>query len=132
LYSLLQDGTVLKIDPADHSHTRINTDGYLAGPLSGRLMQSSDGKLYGMDSGIIWYRATDFTGGIFEIDMENETFNWLFDFNTENGSNPENTTLIQLKGATSPVAVCTDVVIYLDSTGNVSIQPEDIDGGTVG
>ncbi len=132
LYALLQDGTLLIIDPADNSHTRIHTDGYLAGPLSGRLIHTSGGNLYGMDSGIIWYRATDFTGGIFEIDLENETFNWLLDFNTENGSNPENSSLIQLKGATSPMAVCTDAVIYLDSAGSVSLQPEDIDGGTAG
>ena len=132
LYALLKGGTILKLDPADNSHSLIHTDGYLAGPLSGRLMQSSGGRLYGMDSGIIWYRATDFTGGIFEIDLENEKFNWLMDFNTKNGSNPENSTLVQLRGATSPVAECTDAVVYLDSTGNVTITSEDIDGGTTG
>jgi uncharacterized repeat protein (TIGR03803 family) len=132
LYALLKGGTILKIDPADNSHSRIHTDGYLAGPLSGRLMQSSGGRLYGMDSGIIWYRATDFTGGIFEIDLETEKFNWLMDFNTSNGSNPENSTLMQLRGATSPVAECNDVIIYLDSAGQVVLQPEDIDGGNTG
>jgi hypothetical protein len=132
LYAFQEGGTVLKINPEDHFVSRIITDGFIWGPLSGRLLQTTEGKLYGMDSGVIWYRATDFTGGIFEIDLETEKFNWLLDFNTKNGSNPENTTLIQLKGATSPVAVCTDAVVYLDSTGNATIQPEDVDGGTTG
>jgi uncharacterized repeat protein (TIGR03803 family) len=132
LYAFLGRGAFLRFDPETRMHSRIHTDVYLAGGLSGRLTQSSGGKLYGMDSGIIWYRATDFTGGIFEIDPENERSDWLLDFNGKNGSNPENTTLLQLKGATLPMAECMDAVIYLDETGHAALLPGDIDGGSTG
>lgn len=114
------------------SYDIVVDDYYLINPLAGRLLHASNGNLYGMDRGLIWYRATDFTGSVHEFDLIGGNYNKLMDFGWENGSNPENSTLIQLKSTNGPVARCINTTLYLDENGEAILEPISIDGGSEG
>lgn len=136
LYYLTGSSTIVRFDPETlaFKNTLLYEDyDTFLNTLTCKLLQAENGKFYAMDRGIIWYRATDFTGGIFEFDMETENVRNVLEFNWQNGSNPEYTTLIQLKNfEEDPVARCKDITLYLDENGQASLEPEDINDGSTG
>jgi uncharacterized repeat protein (TIGR03803 family) len=132
LYSHEEPGSINAIDPENLAFTKsVFEINYLNG-MAGRLLQAANGKFYGMDKGFIWYRATDFFGGIHEYDIASETYTHIMEFSWGNGSNPENTSLIQLKSLSEPVAQCKNITLYLDENGQATLKPEDIDDGSTG
>ncbi len=132
LYSHVSPGFIVKIDPSNSQITKVLDDCDLLNPLTGKLLEASNGKFYGMDRGYIWYRATDFTGGIHEFDVTGGSYSQLMEFSWSNGSNPENTSLIQLKSLNAPVAQCKNITLYLDEAGEATLLPADIDNGSTG
>src|SRR5690606_17065963 len=107
-------------------------DTYQITTYTSKILQANNEKFYAMDRGYIWYRATDFPGGIHEFDLISKTYRQVLEFNWQNGSNPENTFLIQLNKYIDPVAQCKDITLYLDENGQAALEPEDIDNGSTG
>ncbi len=132
LYGHVAPGFIVKIDPSSSQIAKVLDDSYIFNPIAGKLLQASNGKFYGMDRGLIWYRATDFFGGIHEFDVAGGTYNLIMEFSWTNGSNPENSSLIQLKSLALPVAQCKSTTVYLDENGQAILQPADIDDGSTG
>ena len=79
-------GTIFRIDTNGTTlatlHSFAGTDG---GNPYGRVMQASDGYLYGMTA----FGGTNGYGTIFKIDVAGTTFTKLHDFNTTDGANPK-------------------------------------------
>lgn len=99
--------------------------------IAGRLLAASNGKLYGMDGGEIWYRATESMGGIYQFDEESGKAAVIHEFTGKNGANPVNSALIQLRSTTAPVAECRDIVIYTDENGHAELVPSDVFTGVI-
>ena len=126
--------SVFTFNPDDKSYsvTELEFDEGYIHVLSGKLLHASSGKLYAMDSGVIWFRATDFTGGIFEIDLEAKTASQVLEFQEVSGSNPVNGGLIQLKNLAVPVVRCNKVTVYLDENGHAALEPAAVDNVSTG
>jgi hypothetical protein len=54
------------------------------------------------------------------------------DFTGLNGANPMYCSLIEVGGSLAPVAVCQNVTIQLNESGEASLDPSQIDGGSTG
>ncbi len=121
-----------KFNLEDCSYTWSGFSGKPLFHLSGRLMQASSGKLYGMSVGLVEPTHSPSIGELFEVDLETGDFRSIEGFSNHNGCIPENASLIQLKEFTAPVAQCKDTALYLDETGQVKLNPEDLDNGSTG
>ena len=94
-------GVVFSFDPFSSTYTKLVDFNHTNGAYPhGNLMQSSDGKLYGMTSsgGVGNY------GVIFSFDPSTSTYTKLKDFNVTNGANPWiGSAFIEVASVTTPV-----------------------------
>ena len=79
-------GVIFSFDPSTSTYTKLRDFGYYDSPLTGSLMQASNGKLYGMMSG-----GSSYGGAIISFDPSSSIYTRLKDFGYYvdiNGNNP--------------------------------------------
>ncbi len=132
-----EKGTIFSYDLSNSSinilHKFNGFDGYYP---QGSLTKASNGKLYGMvtSGGSTPVGNTDGStsdhGVIFELDPANNNFSVKIEFNGMNGSRPAYSNLIEIIDPV--VAVCKNATLVLDATGQATLDPTSIDGGSTG
>ncbi len=99
----------------------------------GKLLEISDDTLLGMDFGEIAYQdGIEDRGKIFELDLINYNTSVVLKFNGPNGKHPDNSSLMQINRSSKPVAVCKNITLYLNESGQAMLHPADIDNGSSG
>ena len=84
-------GVIFMFDPQSNSYTKIYDFNTVNGSSPcGNLMQASNGKLYGLTPyGGVAPQGIAYGGILFEIDIQNNTFQKLHDFVQNDGYNPK-------------------------------------------
>src|SRR5207302_6661633 len=78
-------GTIFSLDPASNTVVKLHDFDSINGRApNGKLMQASDGKLYGMTNA----GGSMDDGGVFSYDITNGVFTKLKDFIVTNGARP--------------------------------------------
>ncbi len=107
---------------------KIPTVGFI-----GKLMEVSESTLLGMDFGEIAYQVgIEDRGKIFKLDLVNYAASEILTFDGTNGRHPDNSGLIKVNNLVNPVAVCSDMTLYMDGNGQAVLHPADIDNGSTG
>lgn len=129
IYGLQQNGAIYKFDPNTHVYTLLYQAPH---SYNGRLMQASDGALYGLSQ----FGGTNNAGYIFRYDLSAQTFSLVYSFNVTQGGHPRLGSLIQatdgkLYGTTFDLGAHNKGVIfsYNISTGTYT-DLYDFDGPT--
>jgi uncharacterized repeat protein (TIGR03803 family) len=108
-------GVIFSYDPSSSTFTKLyDFDSTNGAHPSGRLMQASDGKLYGTAS----EGGSSNNGVIFSFDISTSTYTKLLDYNFLNGANPRSG-FIEVTGCIS------DTTFFKDADGDGYGNPAD-------
>lgn len=120
---------IIEYDPVNNTFKQIPE--VLEGH-KGKLFEVAENKLWGMNYGWIEPHGIFNYGSIFEIDLVTNNVNELLYFDGSNGTNPDNSGFTRYKEVSAPVALCENITLVLDESGEAVIEPSELDAGSTG